>query len=335
VNNGIAICINGPTPSACNPEVLFKLEFTRGSFPINKMAPKSVLITGCSSGIGHALAREFKSKGLRVFATARKTESIVDLAELGIETLSLEVNDIDSIKALHEEITKRTGGSLDILVNNAGRNYTVPALHVEIDEIRQTFETNVFSVMRICQKFAPLLINAKGTIVQIGSVAAIIPYVFGSVYNASKSALHGYTTTLRVELAQFDVRVVTVITGGVKSNIARTNRLLPEDSIYLPVQDEYAARLKHSQSAGIPNEDYARTVVKQVLHKPRKDTIWAGGKSTLVWFASSFFPRWVMVSASICPSALKSLPTDNLQDYVVTRIFKLYKLRGTFTKKNN
>lgn len=268
------------------------------------MAPQSVLITGCSSGIGHALAREFKSKGLRVFATARKTESIADLAELGIETLSLEVNDINSIKALHDEITKRTGGSLDILVNNAGRNYTVPALHVEIDEIRQTFETNVFSVMRICQLFTPLLINAKGTIVQIGSVAAIIPYVFGSVYNSSKAALHGYTTTLRVELAQFDVRVVTVITGGVKSNIARTNRILPEDSIYLPIEEEYAARLKHSQSAGIPNEDYARSVVSQVLYRPRKDIIWEGGMSTVVWFASSYLPRWVMVSGDQCAQLL-------------------------------
>jgi 1-acylglycerone phosphate reductase len=261
------------------------------------MASKSVLITGCSpGGIGHALAREFKSKGLRVFATARKTETISDLAALGIETLSLEVTDQSSIEALLEEIKTRTGGSLDILVNNAGRNYTVPALHVEMEEIRQTFETNVFSVMRICQLFAPLLINAKGTIVQIGSVAAIIPYVFGSVYNSSKAALHGYTTTLRVELAQFDVRVVTVVTGGVKSNIARTNRSLPEDSIYLPIETEYAERLKHSQTAGIPNEQYARSVVSQLLYKPRKDTIWEGGMSTVVWFANSFFPRWVMVS---------------------------------------
>jgi 1-acylglycerone phosphate reductase len=122
--------------------------------------PKSVLITGCSSGIGHALALEFKSKGkqqnptspksqqespsltflpnqkgLRVFATARNPESISDLAEQGIETLSLEVNDIQSINALYDEVSMRTKGSLDFLVNNAGRNYTVPAMHVEIDEV--------------------------------------------------------------------------------------------------------------------------------------------------------------------------------------------------------
>jgi len=134
--------------------------------------PKSVLITGCTpGGIGHALAREFKSKGLRVFATARKAESISDLANQGIETLALEVTDSDSIEALKQEVKSRTGGTLDVLVNNAGRNYTVPALDVELDEIRATFEANVFGVMSMCAAFAPLLIKAKGIIVQIGSLA--------------------------------------------------------------------------------------------------------------------------------------------------------------------
>jgi 1-acylglycerone phosphate reductase len=165
--------------------------------------------------------------------------------------------------------------------------------------------------MRMCQKFAPLLMNAKGTIVQIGSLAAVIPYVFGSVYNSSKAALHSYSNTLRVELAPFDVRVVTIVTGGVKSNIARTHRELPSDSIYLPVQKEYEERLVHSQTSSIPNEEYAATVVKQVLNRP-SNHIWAGGKSWLVWFVSTFLPRWVM-------------------DRTMGNMFKLWKLRGTRT----
>lgn len=260
------------------------------------MSQKTVLVTGTSSGIGHALALEFNSKGLRVFATARKTSSISDLEAQGIETLPLEVTDIDSIKSLKDEIASRTSGKLDILVNNAGRNYTVPALDVEIDEARATFEANVFAVMRMCQTFAPLLIESKGTIVQIGSLAGIMPYVFGSVYNASKAALHSYSDTLRVELAPFGVRVVTVVTGGVKSNIGRVERTLPQDSLYLPLKEEYEMRQLHSQANAIPNEDYARSVVRKVLYKPSKDTLWEGGKSWLVWFISSFFPRRVLVS---------------------------------------
>ena len=94
---------------------------------ISSSMTKSVLITGCTpGGIGHALAREFKSKGLRVFATARKRDTISDLDAEGIETLSLELTSEESITALKAEIESRTGGRLDILVN-AGRNYTVPA----------------------------------------------------------------------------------------------------------------------------------------------------------------------------------------------------------------
>lgn len=122
-----------------------------------------------------------------------------------------------------------------------------------------------------------------------------MPYVFGSVYNASKAALHSYSDTLRVELAPFGVRVVTVVTGGVKSNIARTKRDLPPNSIYLPIKEEYTHRQTHSQANGIANEQYARSVVRQILGSPSKDTIWDGGSSWLVWFISGFFPRWVMV----------------------------------------
>lgn len=116
-----------------------------------------------------------------MFATARKTSSIQDLQALGIETLSLEVTSKESIDALKAEIISKTGGTLDVLVNNAGRNYTVPALDIEYDEIELTYQTNLFAVMRMCQAFAPLLMKSKGTIVQIGSVAGIQPYVFGSV----------------------------------------------------------------------------------------------------------------------------------------------------------
>ncbi|OCL14686.1 NAD(P)-binding protein [Glonium stellatum] len=257
---------------------------------------KTVLITGCSpGGIGHALAREFSSKGLRVLATARKAETISDLIPQGIETLSLEVDKPESVRTVKKQVEELTGGQLDILVNNAGRNYTVPALDVDFDEVRATFEVNVFAVMRMCQEFAPLLIEARGTIVQIGSLAGIMPYVFGSTYNASKAALHAYTNTLRVELAPFGVKVVTIVTGGVKSNIARTERSLPPGSIYIPINAEYRRRLKHSQEAGMPNEDYARSVVSKVLGRSPPRWVWEGNMSWVVWFASSFLPMSIMV----------------------------------------
>ncbi|KAJ6015718.1 hypothetical protein N7540_010309 [Penicillium herquei] len=261
---------------------------------------KSVLITGCSpGGIGNALAREFHHNGLRVLATARKTETISDLKELGIETLSLVVDDLESVKACRTQVETLLGDKgLDYLVNNAGRNYTVPAMEAELHEIRQTFETNFFAVITMCQTFVPLLIKAKGTIVQIGSIAGIIPYVFGSVYNASKAALHSFSDTLRVELAPYGVHVTTVVTGGVQSRIARTERHLKSDSLYRDIEAEYEQRVIHSQHNSTPHDAYAKRVVAQVLYgsapwrwvwpwaQGRKLWIWEGHRSWVIWFVS-------------------------------------------------
>jgi 1-acylglycerone phosphate reductase len=145
------------------------------------MDRKSVLITGCKAGgIGNSLAKEFHSKGLLVFATARDRNDIVDLATLGIETISLDVLSPEAVVEARKRVEAVTGAKgLDYLVNNAGMNYTVPALEVDFDDVAKVFNTNVFSVMRITKEFMPLLIKAKGTVVQIGSVAGVVPYVFG------------------------------------------------------------------------------------------------------------------------------------------------------------
>ena len=115
------------------------------------------------------------------------------------------------------------------------------------EDIQSTFETNIFSVIAIIRELSPLIIAAKGKIVNIGSITAVTPYVFGAVYNATKGALQAYSNTLRLELAPFGVRVILVVTGGVQSRIARTDRTLGEDSLYLPINAEYLRRVKHSQ----------------------------------------------------------------------------------------
>ena len=163
----------------------------------------------------------------------------------------------------------------------------------------------------MCQAFAPLLIAARGRIIQIGSVAAVIPYVFGSVYNASLAALHAYSYWLRVELAPFGVDVVTVVTGGVTSRIARTERELPEGSLYLPVKEEYARRLKHSQERGytVPNEEYAGRVVERVWRRSVPFHVWEGKESWLIWWLIRVLPLGVM-------------------NGIFARMFGLWKLKG-------
>lgn len=116
-------------------------------------------------------------------------------------------------------------------------------------------------------------------------------------YNASKAALHAYSNTLRVELAPFGVKVVTVVTGGVQSNIARVERSLPEGSLYVPVDEEYQRRLKHSQEGAMPNDAYARSVVGKVLRPSPPKQAWEGNKAWLVWCMHTFLPTGIMVSS--------------------------------------
>jgi 1-acylglycerone phosphate reductase len=185
----------------------------------------------------------------------------------------------------------------------------MPAADISMSEVKATFQTNLFAIMEINQAFIPLLIATKGLILNIGSVAGIIPYIFGSVYNASKAALHAYSATLRLELEPYDVRVMVVVTGGVQSNIARTHRLLPEGSLYLPIADAYERRLKHSQEGAMSNEEYARGVVAAALKKTPKKWLWRGNKSFLVWFVSKYVGLWLF-------------------DLMLPRMFKLDKLKA-------
>lgn len=212
-------------------------------------------------------------------------------------------------------------------VNNAGVSYVVPALDINLDEARKLFDVNVFGIMRMCQVFSPLLIQAQGTIVMIGSLSGVIPMVFSSVYNASKAALHAYANSLRVELAPLGVKVITVVTGGVKSRIAaHVTHVLPENSLYAPVQENYLRRQGYSQEGAMSNEAYADSVVLQVLpgagpwpwrwllSDARKRWIWEGNKSWVVYFLFGGY-AWT-----------------GLFDWYFTRQFQLWKVKRSEKK---
>jgi len=181
-----------------------------------------------------------------------------------------------------------------------GINCTVPALDVDIADGRRCFDTNFFAVVRLVQVFSSMLIQAKGTIVMIGSLGSEMPYVFGSLYNASKAALLSYADTLRIELAPFEVSVITIMTGGVRSLLTKkTQRYLPRDSVYAPINDQFTKRKTHSADVGMDVNIYADKVVKELLpgsgpwpwrwfqKDARRRWIWAGGSSSLIWFFSA------------------------------------------------
>jgi 1-acylglycerone phosphate reductase len=138
---------------------------------------KSVLVTGCSAGgIGAAFAASYQKRGYRVFATARTTSKIdPTFASLpNVEILSLDVTSAESIAAAVAEVSARTGGKLDVLVNNSGGGYMAPALDVDIAKAKTMFEVNFWAVLAMVQAFAPLLIEAKGAVVNMSSASGVL-----------------------------------------------------------------------------------------------------------------------------------------------------------------
>ncbi|KAF9066492.1 NAD-P-binding protein [Rhodocollybia butyracea] len=162
---------------------------------------KSVLITGCSTGgIGHALAKEFYSRGHRVFATARRLESMSELDSLGITVLELDVTNVESIRQARDKIASIMDGKLDILVNNA----TMALVDEDFDAARDMFAVNVFAVISMVQEFLPLLrASGDGRVAQVESINSIFPVPFWGVYNSSKAKLHALSNTMRAELEPF------------------------------------------------------------------------------------------------------------------------------------
>jgi short-subunit dehydrogenase len=145
---------------------------------------KYVLITGCSDGgIGSALAQSFHKKGLHIFATARNISKMQDLRDLpNITFLELDVTSPESITTASKIVEKQTNGKLDYLINNSGAGFVMPLLDSDLDMGRKMFEVNVWGVVRVTQVFAPLVVNAKGMIVNNVSTAACLGLPYQGIF---------------------------------------------------------------------------------------------------------------------------------------------------------
>lgn len=186
---------------------------------------KSILITGCSSGIGLCAAQTLKAKGYRVFATARKQADVEKLKELGLDSYCLDVNHSESIQDVLGEILKKTNGTLDALFNNAGFGQTGAVEDLSRDHIREQFETNVFGPMELVKHVLPIMRKqGHGRIIQNSSILGIVAVPYYGAYNASKFALEGFSNTLRQELRGTHIFVSIIAPGPIKTQF-RDNAL--------------------------------------------------------------------------------------------------------------
>lgn len=179
---------------------------------------RTVLITGCSSGIGRATAHAYREEGWTTYATARDPEDITDLADAGCETATLDVTDDDQVDAVVDQIITETD-RIDCLVNNAGYGQYGPAEDITPTMFSGQLDVNVVGPHRLTRAVLPHMRAAEsGTIVNVSSVAGRIAPPGMSAYAASKFALEGYSDALRAEVGRFDIDVSLVEPGPVETS---------------------------------------------------------------------------------------------------------------------
>ena len=184
--------------------------------------PGAVLITGCSSGIGHETAHHLVGRGRTVYATARRPESIADLGEAGCETLALDVTDEASMQAAVAAVEAQHG-AVGALVNNAGYSQSGALETLPMERFRAQFETNVFGLLRMCQLVLPKMRAAgRGRIVNVSSMGGKLVFPGGGAYHATKYAVEALSDALRFEVKGFGIRVSIIEPGLITTNFGET-----------------------------------------------------------------------------------------------------------------
>lgn len=188
------------------------------------MSQKSLLITGCSSGIGHDAAHAMAARGWRVFATCRKPEDCARLQGEGLESFPLDHADAGSITAALAEATARSGGTLDAVFLNGAFGLPGAVEDLATDGLREIFETNFFGYHEIIRQVIPIMrAQGHGRLVLNSSVLGYSIYRWRAAYTATKYALEGYGDTLRVEMSDTPIKVVLIEPGPITSEIRRNS----------------------------------------------------------------------------------------------------------------
>ena len=232
---------------------------------------KVALVTGSSSGIGFETSLALARNGYHTFATMRnlgkdeKIKQIIEKEDLSIEILELDVDSEESVNRAIKTVSEKNG-RIDVLVNNAGYGMWGTVEDVSIDEFKEQFETNFFSIIRLIQKVAPIMRKQNsGNIVNISSVAGRIGFPVSPAYISSKFALEGLSESLRFELMPFGINVIIIEPGVIKTNFFDSMKMSEksqQDSTYKEITDKVISGVKMMAEMGTHPKEVADVVIK-------------------------------------------------------------------------
>ncbi len=259
--------------------------------------PGNVLVTGTSTGIGRALALRLDELGFRVFAAVRTSADASawrSRAAGRIVPVMLEVTDGASIARARDEIAKAVGaGGLAGLVNNAGTSVRAPLELVSLERLRDLFEVNVFGALAVTQTFLPLLRRARGRIVNISSITALLVTPFHGPYSSTKVTLGAMSDALRLELRPSGVHVSVMIVGGVRTalwdKVARLTADATEErrgeltALYGDRQQRALDYFMTRGRAGMSPEDAARSIARALTDRRPRNVYLVGRGARRYW----------------------------------------------------
>ena len=234
---------------------------------------KVAIVTGTSSGIGFETVLALAKEGYFTYATMRDTtksgkiKEIAQKENLKINVLELDVDDENSVKAAIAHILEQKQ-RIDILVNNAGWGLWGCVEDVSVDEFKEQFETNFFSIIRLIQEVAPTMRKqGSGTIVNVSSVVGRIGFPASPAYISSKFALEGLSESLRFELAPFGVDVIIIEPGVIKTNFMKNMKMAKKselDTVYKDITTKVVSGVKMMAEMGTSPKEVANTIVKAI-----------------------------------------------------------------------
>lgn len=232
---------------------------------------KTVLVTGCSSGIGYATCLMFARNNFATYGSARdlskaeRIQEITNIEKLPLKIIRLDVNEDESIRIAIQEIISDSG-RIDILINNAGYGMFGPIEEISIEEIKEQFETNFFGTIRLIKAIVPIMRKQRnGTIVNISSMVGRFGVPLNAAYVSSKFALEGLSESISFELQEFGIKVILVEPGVIQTDFFQNLKIRGNDtkSRYYKLMDKRIAFLKGAMKNSVSSSDQ---VANTILH---------------------------------------------------------------------
>jgi NAD(P)-dependent dehydrogenase (short-subunit alcohol dehydrogenase family) len=239
--------------------------------------PKTVLITGCSTGIGYATATELKSRGHKVIASARKAEDVTRLQQEGFIAVQLDLADSASIQQAVKKALELTDNKIDVLFNNSGFGQPGAVEDLSRAALRLQFETNVFGTQELTNLLIPIMRKqGHGRIIYNSSILGLVAMTYRGAYNASKYALEGLADTLRLELHGSNIAVSLIEPGPILSNFRENSfalykkNIATDSSFHKETYKGMEERLQ-KEGAAVPFTLPAKAVADKVIHVVESD----------------------------------------------------------------